>query len=285
VRINKFLAMSQIGSRRKVEEFILNGDIKINNEICTDLSRQIDPDRDIVQYKNKRVKPDVQKTLIVMNKPKNYIVTKSDEFDRKTIYDLLPDFAKSLNPVGRLDYASEGLLILTNDGDLANKIIHPQFKLPKTYVVSVDAMLNEEELNQLRNGIMLDDRPTLPAKVYMKKVADKNCEIKMTIFEGRNRQIRRMIEALGHQVTKLKRIQIGEIHLENLPVGMWRSLTPEEVLYLVKHTQHAKRENHQVKTQHAVTESNLVHHPKQTQPKQKTFKPTKMNNKSVRTQK
>lgn len=244
VRINKFLAKANLGSRRKVEEFILNGDVKINGTICTDLGHQIDEEKDIVQYKNKRVIPEKEMTLIVMNKPKNYIVTKNDEFNRRTVYDLLPEFAKKLNPVGRLDFASEGLLILTNDGDLANKILHPQYKLPKTYFVTINAVLSEEEIQKLRDGVILDGKPTLPAKVYIRKVSDKHSEIKMTISEGRNRQIRRMIESLGHEVMQLKRIQIGEIHLENLPTGMWRYLTPEEVLYLVQRT-NKKRNKHE----------------------------------------
>lgn len=240
VRINKFLAKANIGSRRKVEEYILNGDVKVNGAVCTDLSQQIDENQDIVQYKNKRVIPEKEMTLIVMNKPKNYIVTKSDEFNRRTVYDLLPEFAKKLNPVGRLDFASEGLLILTNDGDLANKIIHPQFKLPKTYFVTVNAVLSDEELQKLREGIVLDGKATLPAKVYIRKISEKHTELKMTINEGRNRQIRRMIESLGHEVMQLKRIQIGELHLDNLPTGMWRFLTPEEVLYLVQRTNKKK---------------------------------------------
>lgn len=236
VRINKYLAMCNIGSRRKVEEFILAGEIKINGQVCTDLGKQIDIENDFVQYKNKRVHFVQEMTLILMNKPKNYIVSKQDEFDRKTIYDLLPDFAKNLNPVGRLDFASEGLLILTNDGDLANKILHPKYKLPKTYLVVVNAVLSEAELNRLRNGIELDGKETLPAKVFVKKNGENETELKMTITEGRNRQIRRMIEALGHDVKKLKRIQIGQIHLDKLPTGTWRHLSPDEVLYLVQHT-------------------------------------------------
>jgi len=236
VRINKFLAECQLGSRRKVEEFILNGDIKINGDICTDLGKQINPEEDIVLYKNKRVKPDNEKIFILLNKPPNYIVTKKDEFDRKTIYKLLPEFALKLDPVGRLDYASEGLLLLTNDGDLAYKITHPKYMMQKTYFVHVNAMLTHDEVQKLRDGIIIDGKITLPAQVFMKKVGDKYCELKMTISEGRNRQIRRMIEALGHEVTKLKRVQIGDITLDNIPTGMWRYLTPAEILYLVKKT-------------------------------------------------
>jgi 23S rRNA pseudouridine2605 synthase len=236
VRINKFLAECNLGSRRKVEEFILNGDIKVNGEICTDLGRQIDVDNDIVQYKNKRIKPDQEKIFILLNKPQNYVVTKKDEFDRKTIYDLLPEFAKKLNPVGRLDYASEGLLLLTDDGDLSYKIAHPSYQISKTYNVQIDALLSHEEIKKLREGIVIDNKITLPAQVFMKKIADKYCEIKITITEGRNRQIRRMIESLGHHVLKLKRIQVGDISLDNTPTGMWGFLTAAEVLFLVKKT-------------------------------------------------
>ncbi len=241
VRINKYLAQSHLGSRRKADELIKTGLVFVNGIVCTELSTQIDPEKDRVTYKNKLVKPDEKKIFVMLNKPKNYIVTKEDEFKRKTIYSLLPEFAKDLNSVGRLDFESEGLLILTNDGDIANSIIHPSAKLPKTYQVAVNGLVGNEELKKLREGIELDGKKTLPAKVFIKNTFESHTDLKITIYEGRNRQIRRMIEAINLSVTKLKRIQIGEILLGKLPTGMWRFLTDEEVLYLVLHSKKKKK--------------------------------------------
>lgn len=248
LRINKYLAQCHLGSRRKTEELIKAGLIYVNDKPCTDLATQIDPENDRVTCKNKLVKPDDKKIFIMINKPKNYIVTKEDEFKRKTVYDLLPDFARDLFPVGRLDYESEGLLILTNDGDIANAILHPSSKLPKTYQVSVNGLIPPDDLHKLRNGIELDGKLTLPAKVFIKNTFENHTDLKITIFEGRNRQIRRMIEAINLSVTKLKRIQIGDIQLGKISAGMWRHLTPQEVLYLVLHAKKKKKDKNENRT-------------------------------------
>ena len=234
VRINKYLANCELGSRRSVEKLISEGKISINDVICYDLSTKIDPEKDIVKIGHKKIDFKPQKLFIMLHKPRKYIVTKNDEFKRKTIYDLLPEFATNLHPIGRLDYDSEGLLLLTNDGDITNKIIHPSSKIFKTYKVIIKGKITLEKINLLRNGILIDDFKTQPAKVFLKHSTDEKSELKIEITEGKNRQIRKMIEAIGHEVISLKRTQIGELKLDKLPIGSWRFLTDREILYLVK---------------------------------------------------
>jgi len=259
VRINKYLASCEIGSRRGVEELIKNGKVSVNNNIICDLSTNIDLEKDIVKVDGKVVKQNTQKTFIILNKPKGYMVTRKDEFNRKTIYSLLPDFAFNLHPIGRLDYDSEGLLILTNDGDLTNKLIHPTAKIEKTYKVIVSGKITMEDIERLRGGVEIDLSPridnkvakptikrniptpqtpklykTNTAKVFLNSASDEKSEVKITITEGKNRQIRKMVEALGHEIISLKRLQIGDIKLEKLPVGMWRFLKDNEILHLLK---------------------------------------------------
>jgi len=234
MRINKYLAKCGLASRRKVEEFIVNGDVKVNGIVVTDLSLQIDSEEDIVEYKNKRVGITEGNVYIMLNKPPGYVVTKSDEFERKTVYDLLPEFAKNLNPIGRLDMDSEGLILLTNDGDFANKIIHPRYKLPKTYRVEAKGNISDDELKLLREGIVIEGKVTLPAKVYIQDQSNDEVHLKMIIYEGRKRQIRLMLDAIDCRVFNLKRTQIGEVSMAKLPHGMWRQLMPKEVLSLLE---------------------------------------------------
>jgi 23S rRNA pseudouridine2605 synthase len=242
VRINKFLALCELGSRRKVEELINGGKVTVNGQLCTDLATQIDPQNDLVRVNSSLVKYNQNKVFIMLNKPAGYIVTRNDEHHRKTIYDLLPEMAAKLHPIGRLDHDSEGLILLTNDGDITNKIIHPSTKIEKTYKVTVKGKIDFQKLTLLRNGIEIDDYKTQPAKVFLKHSTDEHSELRMTITEGKNRQIRKMLEAIGHPVLKLKRLQIGNIKLEKLPTGTWRFLNDKEVLYLVKIKQRRSNE-------------------------------------------
>ena len=236
VRINKYLAICELGSRRKVEELITAGKVSVNNEICNVLSTQVDPEKDIVRVNNRIIKYNENKIFILINKPRGYIVTKKDEFNRKTVYDLLPDFAKSLHPVGRLDYESEGLLLLTNDGDITNRVSHPIYNIEKTYKVIVKGQLDMQKIQTLRDGVKIENYTTQTAKVFLKNYTTEKSELKISIKEGKNRQIRKMIESVGHEVLSLKRLQIGQIKLEKLPVGNWRFLTDREILYLLKQT-------------------------------------------------
>ncbi|MCF7857894.1 MAG: rRNA pseudouridine synthase [Candidatus Cloacimonetes bacterium] len=232
VRINKYLAQCNLGSRRSVEILISNREISVNGEIIDDLSKQIDPTKDKVSYKGKTIHPSQEKIYIMLNKPKKYLVSTKDDFGRRIIFDLLPDFETNLFYIGRLDYMSEGLLLLTNDGDFAERVIHPRYKLPKVYKVKVKGKIGKEELEKLRKGIVINGKRTKPAIVYTNKVNDEFTELKMTIFEGRKRQIRYMIKSIGSAVYELKRLQIGTIKLNKLPVGMWRMLKPSEVTAL-----------------------------------------------------
>ncbi len=214
MRINKFLANCNLGSRRKVEEFIKDGDIKVNGKICTNLGTQI-IEEDIVEFEGKKLSPDGEKIYLALNKPKEYLVTKEDTHGRRTIYSLLPDKYQNLKYVGRIDYDSEGLLFMTNDGDWANKVTHPKYKLPKTYEVMLNKAISPQNIEKLRNGIVIEGQKTLPARV---KEVGKN-RLHMTISEGRKRQIRLMIQAVGSGTYNLKRIQIGKFRLGNLKLG------------------------------------------------------------------
>jgi len=229
VRINKFLAECNLGSRRSVEKLIEERRVSVNDNICCDLSTSIDPDNDTVKLDNKIITSKKEYVYIILNKPPKYIVTKKDEFNRKTVYDLLPVFKSNIVPVGRLDYETEGLLILTDDGEFANKITHPKSKIEKVYKVTINGYLSNDDLIRLQKGVEIDRKLTLPAKVFLKDRTANNTVIRMTISEGRNRQVRRMIEAVGLSVLKLKRLQVGNIKLGKLPVGMWRELTQREI--------------------------------------------------------
>ncbi len=224
MRINKFLAQCNLGSRRKVEEFIKAGQIMINNQTCTNLGTQI-TDQDIVKFQNQIIKPNKEKIYLALNKPKGFLVTKKDTHQRDTIYKLLPKKYQHLKYAGRLDYNSEGLLLLTNDGDWANQITHPRYKLPKTYEVVLNKPLNQNQIQKLRDGIIIDNKKTLPAQV--REVSKMKLDI--TIFEGRKRQIREMIKAVGSGIVNLKRIQIGKLGLGNLALGEYKIITSQSL--------------------------------------------------------
>ena len=236
VRINKFLAGCELGSRRKVEELVLNQKVTVNDILCEDLSFKINPDTDIVKVNRKIVTYNKTKIFIIINKPKGYIVTKKDEFNRKTVYDLLPEFAQALHPIGRLDHDSEGLLIMTNDGDITNRVTHPVYNIEKTYKVTVKGSMDMTKITTLRNGVVIDNYKTKPARVFLNNTTEDKSDLKISIKEGKNRQIRKMIEAVGNSVISLKRIQIGNIALDKLPIGSWRFLKDNEILYLLKQT-------------------------------------------------
>ncbi|RLC50512.1 MAG: hypothetical protein DRI23_06930 [Candidatus Cloacimonadota bacterium] len=236
VRINKYLAKCNVGSRRKVEEFILAGRVQVNGKKVTDLAYQIDQETDKVKFDNKLLELPQETIYIMLNKPVNYLVTAKDDFDRKTVFDILPDFKTHLFSIGRLDYMSDGLLLLTNDGDFADKIIHPRNKLPKVYKVTIKGKLDKSALEKLRSGVVIDGKKTNPAIVHVNSSAENKSVLKMTIFEGRKRQIRYMIKAVGSEVLQLRRLQIGDVKLGNLPVGMWRILKPKEVESLLRYS-------------------------------------------------
>ncbi len=234
IRINKFLARCNLGSRRQVEEFITDGKITVNGSVTTDLSTMIDPETDKLEYNKKPVLLISDKIYLMLNKPKNYLVSSRDDFGRKTVYELLPDFGVHLFAIGRLDYNSEGLLLFTSDGDFANRIIHPRYKLAKVYKVIVKGILPDDQIEALRKGVKIESGRTQPAIVHVKQRDEKKMILRITIYEGQKRQIRYMIKAVGGEVLALKRLQIGSVFLGKLPPGMWRLLKPSEVTGLLK---------------------------------------------------
>ncbi len=234
VRINKYLAQCNLGSRRSVEKLIIDRKVSVNDSIVVDLSLQIDPQVDIIKFEGKEVVPKSENIYLMLNKPKKYLVSKKDDFDRRLIYDLLPDFGTNLFYIGRLDYMSEGLLLLTNDGDFAEKIIHPRYKLEKVYKVKIKGRITDANIEQLRTGIVLNGKKTKPAIVFVNNIKNNTTTLKITIFEGRKRQIRYMLKSVGSEVLDLKRLQIGNVKLNKLPLGMWRMLKPSEITSLLQ---------------------------------------------------
>lgn len=233
-RLQKILAQAGIASRRKCEELIVAGKVEVNGETVTTLGTKADPDEDIITVNGKPIMNE-KKVYVVMNKPKGVITSASDPEGRKVVSDYLKGIHERVYPVGRLDYDTEGLLLLTNDGEFANLLTHPRHHVPKTYMATVKGVPHGSELDKLKAGIMLDDGMTAPADVEYKDIdtAKNESVISITIHEGRNRQVRRMFEAISHPVIKLKRIAFGELLLHNLKRGLYRHLTKDEVKDLI----------------------------------------------------
>ncbi|EHR34468.1 pseudouridine synthase [Helcococcus kunzii] len=226
VRINKFLADAGIASRRKSEKLILDGEISVNGEIMTDLAYQV-KNNDIVKYKNKIVKPVNKKYYLMLNKPIDYACTNSKKHDDKIIFDLI-DIDTKLFSIGRLDKDSRGLILITNDGDIYNKIIHPRNEIFKRYIVEIDRDFRKEDKYKLESGIDIGGYITTKSKVKILR----NKKIQIEISEGKNRQVRRMFAALGYNVIDLNRISIGKINMSKLEIGKYRHLTNNELNYI-----------------------------------------------------
>ena len=228
IRLQKHLSECGIASRRKAEELIEQGKVKINGHIAS-LGAKVDPKRDKVTVRGKAVVPVNEKIYIMLNKPRGYITTMRDELGRKNVSELTADAGARLFPVGRLDRDSEGLLIMTNDGDFANKLTHPSSHVNKTYRVTVRGNADEEQILKMKEGILLDGKKTLPCDCF---VAERKADRTVLIFiihEGRNRQIRRMCKAVGLEVMRLKRTEIAGVKLGMLPQGKWRPLNEREM--------------------------------------------------------
>ncbi len=231
MRINKFLAENNIASRRHADEMISAGRVKINGEIAK-LGMDV-TENDIVSVDDVPVIVEEKKEeYYIMNKPKGVVCTVSDDRGRKTVMDLLPNTVGRVFPVGRLDYATEGLLILTNDGDLAYRLTHPKAEVPKTYMARIEGTLTEKDLNPIRSGIELDGILTKKCKAHIVETNKAYTKVHITITEGRNRQVRRMFEAIGRNVEFLKRISVGQLKLSGLDRGEMRPLTEFEIAYL-----------------------------------------------------
>ena len=240
LRLNRYLADCGLGSRRKVEEYITAGRIKVNGEPCVDLALQVNPAKDIVAMDDKPLSLKLQKIYLLLNKPRGYVVSQSDELGRETVYSLLPENAANLAYAGRLDKNSEGLLLFTNDTALINLLTHPSYKVEKVYKVDIDRPLKKKELDRLRNGVEIEGGITHHAGVFVKQESEGSMSLKMVISEGRKRQIRQMVEAVGAKVRKLKRLQFGPLKLKDLPTGRWRHLDPAEVRALYSEKKNLK---------------------------------------------
>ena len=232
MRLQKYLASCGVASRRAAEKMITEGRISVNGTVVTELGTQVDENADTVQVDGETVRPEAEKHYIAYNTPVGEVTTASDPEGRDTVMDRFRDYPVRLFPVGRLDYDSEGLLLLTNDGDLMNRLLHPSFEIKKSYLTRVSNFVTDEELRSLRKGVMIDGRLTSPAEVRMIRHDAFSTELLVTIHEGRNRQVRKMIEAVGHQVVRLKRVRFGPVELGDLPSGMWRKLTEAEIAKL-----------------------------------------------------
>ena len=232
IRLNKFLASCGVASRRKSDELIAAGKIMVNSKIVTEAGVTINEKKDKVIFDGKELSLPSSFVYIKLNKPKGYICSASDERGRKTIYDLIKTDER-LFSVGRLDYDTEGLIILTNDGDFANKIAHPSFSLEKEYQVTVEGKILESELAVMRKGAVVDGERMPPAKVKVIGVEEKTTKLSVIINEGQNRQVRRMFEAIGKVIILLKRVRIGEVKLGGLSRGEYRDLRIDELNALV----------------------------------------------------
>ena len=228
IRLQKVIARSGIASRRKAEALIKEGQVTVNGKTISVLGTCIDPQRDHVKVNGRHIKPAPPDVFLMLNKPAGCLSTMKDPLDRPTIADLLDKISIRTFPVGRLDYDSEGLLLLTNNGSVAQACLHPQYHVPKTYMAKIKGVLTNDEVQQLKQGILLDDGPTAPARVRKVRIAEANSWIELTIHEGRNHQVKRMLEAVGHPVLKLKRTKFGPLALGDLPLGEYRYLTDKE---------------------------------------------------------
>lgn len=232
IRLQKFIADSGLMSRRAAEEEIKLGNVSVNGHVA-ELGMKIDPKKDVVSYKNKRINFEKKTyTYIMMNKPRGYLSSTSDDRGRKCVTDLLTGINSRVYPVGRLDLISEGMLLLTDDGELKNKLTHPSHSLPKLYRVKVSGEVSEEQYDLLTSPMEIDGYKIKPVTVNIGESDESGTVLKMTLLEGRNRQIRKMCEQAGLTVKRLSRISIGNLKLNSLPVGKWRHLTQDEIQYL-----------------------------------------------------
>jgi 23S rRNA pseudouridine2605 synthase len=235
VRLQKVLAQAGIGSRRACEALISEGRVEVNSEVVIEQGRRVDPERDVIRVDGARIPPPRRHIYLALNKPRGVVVTMDDPEGRRTVADVLSAAGgrviknERLFHVGRLDTDTEGLLILTNDGELAHKLAHPSYQVPKTYIAELTGVVSPQTLRRLRRGITLQDGPVQPVAVKIVSSAGEKTLLKITLHEGRNRIVRRTMEAVGHPVRRLSRIGIGPVRLGNLKVGEYRELTREEL--------------------------------------------------------
>ena len=231
MRLQKYLAGCGAASRRKCEEFITAGRVTVNGAVVTELGTQVE-EGDAVTLDGKPMLPEEKKYYILYHKPMGEVCTASDPQGRATVLDRFRDFPVRLFPVGRLDFDSEGLLLLTNDGEMMQRMLHPSREVDKTYLARVDGDVSLEAIRRLRAGVMLDERMTSPAEVRVIRRTGVETVVLVTIHEGRNRQVRRMFETVGHTVLLLRRVKFGPLEMGELKRGQWRELTEEELARL-----------------------------------------------------
>ena len=232
IRLQKYLSECGVASRRKSEELISQGSVKVNGAVA-EIGDTVDPRRDIVILRGKKVENITVPKYIMLHKPRGFVTTMSDELGRKCVASLVEDVGERVYPIGRLDKNSEGLLLLTNDGEFANAVMHPSKHVAKVYRVTIRPDITDEQLSAMSGGMMIDGRMTAPAQVTVLEKQEGRTVIEIVLFEGRNRQIRRMCEELGIEVARLKRTSIAGVKLGMLPQGKWRELTEQEVSHIL----------------------------------------------------
>ena len=238
-RLQKYLANNGIAARRKCEEYILEGRVKVNGQVVTELGTKINPEIDVIEFDEKKVEKVEQHVYILLNKPIGYVTTVKDQFDRPTVLDLVKTKEKVI-PVGRLDMYTSGALLLTNDGEFVNKITHPKNEVEKTYTVTVKGIVNNDDVEKLENGveIPMDDETFVTGKAkvkILKTEEEKNfSRLQITIHEGKNREVRKMCEAIGRKVLALHRRKIGNLDVKSLKIGQWRYLSDYEIKKLLE---------------------------------------------------
>ena len=236
-RLQKYLAQCGVASRRNCEELILQGRVQVNGVTVTELGTKINPEKDKIKFDGKDIKQAQKLVYILLNKPIGYVTTADDQFGRDTVLDLVK-VKERIVPVGRLDMYTSGALILTNDGDFVYQVTHPKHEIEKTYTVTIKGIVQNSEVEQLRNGIKIDDYITKPARVKILKTDTEKdiSRLEITIHEGKNRQVRKMCEAVGRKVLALHRSKIGGIGVKDIELGKWRYLTANEVQQILKNS-------------------------------------------------
>jgi 23S rRNA pseudouridine2605 synthase len=233
-RLQKIISQAGVTSRRKAEEFILQGRVEVNGKVVRTLGAKADPEKDHVKLDGRLLHSGQPKIYLMLNKPKGYVTTLSDPERRSTVMELLKGVRQRVYPIGRLDYDAEGLLLFTNDGEMAEHLMHPRYEIPRTYLVKVKGVLEDAEIRQLSAGVLLADGMTAPCRINKVRKTDENSWIELTMREGRNRQIKRMMEHTGHPVLKLKRILFAGLELAGLETGEFRYLTEKEIQKIKK---------------------------------------------------
>jgi 23S rRNA pseudouridine2605 synthase len=259
IRLQRFLAQAGVASRRKAEELITDGRVKVNGQVVTELGSKVDPDRDKITFAGKRLLAE-RPVYLMLNKPRGFVTTMSDPEGRPTVLRFLKRAGARVFPVGRLDFNTEGLLVCTNDGDLAHALMHPKHEVPKTYHVKLQGLAGMDVVKAWRDGVTLDDGDkTAPADVTLLGNTGKNAWLEVTIREGKNRQIHRMAEAVGFNVLKLTRVAYGGLVLDDLRVGETRTLSPDEVQRLRRAAGGSKHTFEKVRKRAAPTEGRGRH--------------------------